>query len=78
MSSIEKLLRQMRNNPRDWRMDDIERIANHYGLQCRKASGSHVTFTHSTLWEILTIPARKPIKPIYIKRLLKMIEELES
>lgn len=68
----------MRNNPHNWRIDDIERIASYYGFEKRLASGSHVTFEHPLLTEILTIPAHKSIKPIYIKKLLKLIDEVKN
>lgn len=78
MSGIDKLLKKMRNNPLDWRIEDVEKLASHFGFFVRKTSGSHVTFSHKKLQQILTIPARKPIKPIYIKNLLKIIEQLEN
>ena len=65
MGKIEKLLVKMRNNPQNWKIDDVDRIANHYGFEKRLASGSHITFKHPYLSTILTIRARKPIKPIY-------------
>ncbi len=78
MSKIEKILEKMRNNPQDWRVEDVERIACHFGFAKRTTSGSHVTFSHQKLVHILTIPARRPIKPVYIKKLLKLIDEIEK
>ena len=75
MGKIEKLLAKMRNNPQNWKMEDVDRIAGYYGFEKRLASGSHVTFKHPSLTTILTVPARKPIKPVYIKKLLKLIDE---
>lgn len=40
--------------------------------------GSHVIFHHSKWIEILYIPAHKPIKPVYIKKLINLIELLEN
>ncbi len=78
MGKIDKLITKMRNNPRDWKIEDIELIASYYGFKKRLTSGSHVTFQHPLLVEILTIPAHKPIKPIYIKKLLKLIDEVKN
>lgn len=78
MGKIEKLILNMRNNPQNWRIDDVERIASYYGFTKRLASGSHVTFAHPLLTDILTIPAHKPIKPVYIKKLLQFIDEVKN
>lgn len=66
----------MRNNPHDWKIEDIEKVAHEFGFIRRTTSGSHVTFSHQKLINIITIPARRPIKPIYIKNFLKLIDEL--
>jgi hypothetical protein len=77
MSASKKLLAKMSHNPMGWQISDIETIAKKYGIKIRKGGGSHVTFSHLSLHAILTIPARKPVKPIYIKKFLKMLEDLE-
>ena len=33
MSKVEKLLARMRNNPRDWQIEDIKAIAARFGLE---------------------------------------------
>lgn len=76
MTALDKLVRRMRNNPRDWRIEDIEKVAEHYGFRCRKTSGSHVTFSHAALEDILTVPAHKPVKPVYVRKLLTMMDEV--
>ncbi len=68
----------MRNNPRDWQIADLKVVAGHYGLIVRQSKGSHVTFAHSHKVEILTVPAHRPIKPIYIKKLLIFIDSLQE
>jgi len=32
MSKAERILEQMRNNPRDWRVEQIETVAKHFGF----------------------------------------------
>lgn len=76
MSSRDKLLVRMRQNPRDWRIEDLETLAQHFGMSVRKTGGSHVIFYHSNLTEMLSVPARRPIKPVYVKRFVTMIDEL--
>lgn len=75
MSRIEKLLAKMRNNPQDWKIEDIKVIAERFGIEYRQPGTSHVTF-RTTLGEIITIPAHKPIKPVYIKKFLALIDTL--
>jgi len=76
MSSRDKLLARMRQNPRDWRIEDLEALAQHFGLSVRKTGGSHVIFYHPDLPELLSVPARRPIKPVYLRRFVSMIDEL--
>ncbi len=76
----DKLLERMRANPRnDWRMRDVETLANRYGLSINrpKRGSSHVTLRHNSGGK-LTIPVRRPIKPVYIRKLVEMIDQLEE
>ncbi len=77
MSKIDKLIDKLRNNPKNTNIDMIRKILDYYGLIYLWGKGDHLNVKHPTINYILTIPAHKPIKPIYIKRLLKMIDELE-
>jgi len=44
----------------------------------RKSGGSHVVFLHDDLEEALTVPAHRSIKPVYVRRLVKLIDKLEE
>ncbi|MCE2412469.1 type II toxin-antitoxin system HicA family toxin [Candidatus Poribacteria bacterium] len=75
----DKLLEKMRNNPRDdWRIADVEKLARRYGFSISRpgGGGSHVTLRHDS-GSKLTIPDHRPIRPVYIRRLVKMIDQLE-
>lgn len=67
----------MRANPRDWRIDDIESVCRAFagtGIKFRAPSGgSHYTVRHSKTG-ILTIPAGRPIKPVYVKKFIEFVE----
>jgi hypothetical protein len=39
-----------------------------------KGGGSHYKISHPNQREILTIPSRRPIKPVYIRELVKFID----
>ncbi|MBS0357786.1 MAG: hypothetical protein JSS53_00735 [Proteobacteria bacterium] len=73
MTKFEKLLNNMRHNPRDWRIEDIKTIAHRYGISYDQPGTSHVTFRCLNK-EKLTIPAHKPIKTIYVKKFLDLID----
>lgn len=80
MARIEKLLASMRRNPRnDWSIDDIQSICRAYDIACDAPKrGSHYQLRHPRIPGRLTIPARRPIKPVYILLLLEMLDALES
>lgn len=73
------LLARMRTNPRDWRIDDVASVCRRAGLTCTAPrKGSHYKVSHTALAEILTIPANRPIKPIYIRDLVRMIDAVQG
>ena len=71
----EKLLERMRNNPRDWRIEDVEAVCAAFGVACTAPrKGSHYKVKHESQAEMLTVPARRPIKPVYIADLVGFID----
>ena len=79
MTKAEKLLIRLRQNPAgDWTIRDIQRLCVRLGWQCLPPSGggSQWKVTAPEEEAILTIPAKRPIKPVYIRRLLAMMEEI--
>ena len=74
----EKLLEKMRRNPRDWRIEDLVQIAARQGLKVRNDGGSHYIFSSPGVDLHLSIPSRRPIKPIYIERFLALIDRATS
>lgn len=75
MTQIEKTLQKMRNNPRDWRIEDLKAIADRFGLKWRQKGTSHVVFVRED-GRTLPVPAHKPIKPVYVTKFLLLLEEL--
>lgn len=78
MSKIDKLLEKMRRNPRDWRIEDLEALALRFGLEVRKPGGSHAIFFHRESGQQLSVPAKRPIKPIYISAFIALLDEIEG
>ena len=64
-------------NPRDWRIDQLETVASTFGVRCRKPGG-HVIFEHPAVAEALSVPARRPIKPIYVTRFVRLIDAIRG
>jgi len=67
----------MRNNPRDWRIEDLESVAQRCGLTWDQPGTSHVTFRAPSGGKV-TVPAHRPIKPVYVRQFLALIDSLEG
>ncbi len=76
MSKADKILEKMRNNPRDWRIDSLKIVARAHNIEWRQRGTSHVVFVRSD-GRTLPVPARRPIKPIYIKKFVEFVTESE-
>ncbi len=77
MSKVDKLAESMRRNPAgDWTIGDVQKIC--AGLQwiCLPPSGggSHWKIAVPGSETILTIPAKRPIKPVYIRKLMELVK----
>jgi hypothetical protein len=75
MTKVEKLLARMRNNPSDWVIDDLKALASRYGIDWRQPGTSHVTFSRAGFVP-LTVPAHKPIKPLYVIRFVALVDSI--
>jgi hypothetical protein len=72
------LLERMRTNPQaDWTIADIERLCRVCGLTITPPRrGSHYKLRDPKGGSTLTIPARRPIKAIYIRALVALAEQV--
>ena len=75
MANAEKILARMRNNPRDWRIEDLKVLAIRFGIEFRQSGTSHVGFSHPVGGRV-SVPAAKPILPIYIKQFLALLDRM--
>ena len=60
-------LEAMRANPAaGWTMSDVEAVCREHDVACAppRGGGSHYKIAHPAMAEKLTIPARRPIKPV--------------
>lgn len=76
MPSAEKTLQKMRNNPRDWRIEDLQAVARHCGVDSNQHGTSHVMFRHPRAGR-LSVPAHKPVQPVYVRAFIQYIDKLE-
>jgi predicted RNA binding protein YcfA (HicA-like mRNA interferase family) len=80
MSRDKKLLEKLRNNPKNVRFADLCKLLESYGFVLRRSSGSHHSFV-VTIGEqkvLLVVPYRRPLKVVYVKKTLKLIEQIEK
>jgi hypothetical protein len=71
----------MRSNPRgDWTIADVEALCREFGMTCEppRGGGSHYKVYHPSIREILTVPFKRPIKPVYIRRLVALAAAVEA
>lgn len=61
--------------PRDWRMEDLRVIAKSLGIDNDQHGTSHVVFRHARAGR-LTVPAHRPIKPIYVRQFVELIDRM--
>jgi hypothetical protein len=79
MAKGEKLLERMRQNPRDWRISEVQTVCDTYGIECAAPKrGDHFKVKHATQEQILTIPAHRPIKEWYINDLVDFIDAVRG
>ncbi len=76
MSQKVKLLKAMKNNPKDVPFEDIKKLLESYGYVCHNSGGSHFVF-RKEFCEHIVIPYHKPIKAIYVKHVLEILGELQ-
>ena len=76
MSTSTKLLSAMRQNPNDWAMAKLLTVAKQRGMEVRSTGGSHHIFSHPAVKDPLSVPAHRPIKAVYIKRFVALIDQI--
>jgi hypothetical protein len=76
VGAIEKTLAKMRRNQAGWLIEDLQRIAEGNDVEWRRPGhgGSHVIFAAAGVREIVSVPSKRPIKPVYIKQFLTLID----
>ena len=74
MSRAVKLLQKMKANPKaDWTQSNVKTLVKAFDLTLRQRDTNHAVITNHS-GQHVTVPMHKPIKPLYIKRLVELIE----
>ncbi len=74
-------LERMRRNPTaDWTIGDVEAVCREHGVLCEpsRGGGSHYKIAHLAVRAKLTVPFRRPIKPVYIRQLVALIDAVRE
>lgn len=67
---MSKRLARMAENPRaGWTIEDVAALCREFDIACAppRGGGSHYKISHEAMPEILTLPFKRPIKPVYSK-----------
>jgi len=78
MNTATKILESMRNNPRDWRIEQLQTVARQFGMAVRCEGGSHHVFSHGVVTDIVSVPAHRPIKPMYVRQFVVLVDKVKE
>jgi len=73
MNTAAELLQSMRRNPLDRQLAQLQTVARQNGIDWRHEGTGHCVFVRND-GKTLSVPARRPIKPIYVKKFLELVE----
>ncbi|TFF19929.1 type II toxin-antitoxin system HicA family toxin [Jiella endophytica] len=74
---MSKTLERMRLNPKaDWQISDVLKACREVGAKCGTppGGGSHYYVKMPGKRDRLTVPAHKPIRDVYIRKLIRYLE----
>jgi predicted RNA binding protein YcfA (HicA-like mRNA interferase family) len=75
LTQKDKLIRAIKENPNDVSFVELHKYLSMNGATWREGKGSHRVYTLNG--ESETIPRHKPIKAIYVKRAIALVESDE-
>ena len=76
---ISNRLVAMKRDPRaGWTLDDVASLCRGLGIRCTLPGmeRSHCVVSHRKIDGSLTLPARRPIKPVYVMLLVELVESV--
>ncbi|NJL54349.1 type II toxin-antitoxin system HicA family toxin [bacterium] len=80
MSKREKRLRKIRQNPKTVTFEELRTVLEDLGFEFERSTGSHFHFrvVIEGAQHRISIPFRRPyLLPVYVKRALQLMDELQ-
>ena len=78
LSKKDKKLQDIRNNPRNVRFDALQNLLLDYDFKISTPSGGSSHYTFSSGIYRITVPKENPVNQIYVKKVIKIIDELNK
>ena len=80
MGASDKTLRKMRQGQGGWRIEDLISVAERNAIEWRRPGrgGSHVIFSADGVREIVSVPDKRPIKPVYVRHFVALIDAVKD
>lgn len=76
MSNIDKLITKMKQQPNGIRFKEIVKVLEYYGYNMKSKKGTfHRNFININ-GDVITIKEENPLKAVYVKDVLKRINEI--
>ncbi|HEY3424303.1 MAG TPA: type II toxin-antitoxin system HicA family toxin [Negativicutes bacterium] len=75
MTQKDKLTQAIKENPNDVSFNELHKYLEQHGATWREGKGSHRVYTLNG--EHLVIPRQKPVKAIYVKLAIILVENNE-
>ena len=76
MVKLRKRIERLRQRPKNTDSKELISILEALGFECRSAKGSHVLCKHPSICDSLTVPHQRPLKSVYVKKALPIIQLL--
>lgn len=74
MSSKDKFIKKIENNPKNVSIEEITKLLSWYGYEVVSITGSHHKFSNGV--DSIVVPYKKPVREVYVKQILKKIKDL--
>lgn len=79
MKILDRLRDLTREPPNEYPIEEVERVCRAFGLSYdRPTRGSFHVVSHPQIDGLLTIPAHRPVKLLYLRLLTQMISSVEQ
>ena len=75
LSKLKKLLEKIKNNPRQVRFEELDKILIRSGFTRRQSGGGSSHYIYTKGAAMLVVPYHQPhIKAVYVERAIKLLE----